>query len=332
VKLQFLIPLVLLTLWLGDQNISQSIGHLGEEVNFLSKFKPFQNLYFLYHDHFSFPLIVLISIGISLCILKKDSKCLLFGLPIFCIYLFFTLIRIKVPRFSIYWIPFFCLFASIALQNIYCYLIDSQKSKWVFVKYGFFGIIILFQISFLPDVRIGYAKGYEKAAQFVLEKTRSPVILFRGYANGQFIFFARKHDPNRQLVVLRGSKIISSSSVFMKNRLKIHLHTKRDIYKALHDLSVHFIVIESIDSSDIPIFKEFEELLKDTSRFKLHKAIKVESNYTRLKNQELLIYENLNYAEINEDKVLELRLPIVGKTIKVKLKKIVTKKFVSDRS
>jgi len=73
-------------------------------------------------------------------------------------------------------------------------------------------------------------------------------------------------------------KIISSSSINYKHKLKIHLNNKDEIVQAIHDMGVQFIVVESRNVSNLEIYDEFRDLLNDESRFKLHKSIEVESN------------------------------------------------------
>ncbi len=322
--LAFLIPLVCITLWLGDQNLEQSIG-IGSRRpsgDWLARLRLFKNLWFLYHDHLSVPVLLLAIIGMGGCFIRKDAGSLIFVLGIVCVYLFFTMIKVKVSRYPMCWIPFFALFAAIGLQKLVAWLERVSKTRKPFIRYAVICLPLILQLSHFPNVFVGYAGGYEEAATYVLQRTRSPVIFFEGYANSQFIFFARKHDPDRQFVILRGDKLISSSSLSYKKKLEIHLHDKEEIHKAFSDLGVQFAVVESINISGMKIYDELRDLLRDSSRFKLHKKVKVKSNISSLKDQTLLVYENLGYEEVTEDQVLHLRLPIVGQTIKVKLKKI----------
>jgi len=80
--------------------------------------------------------------------------------------------------------------------------------------------------------------------------------------------------------------------------------------------------VESNNTTGIKIYDDLRELLGDRSRFKLHNTIPIDSNFLLLKGQKLLIYENMGYKDRREYRVLTLRLPIVGKTINVKMKEI----------
>ena len=181
---------------------------------------------------------------------------------------------------------------------------------------------VAFQLCLLPNVSVGNASGYEEAAQYVLTKTKSPVIFVDGYAHSQFIFFVRAADSDRKFILLRGDKLLASSSISYTYKLQIHLHNKEEIAKTLSDLGVQFVVVESQNVSNVGIYDKLRELLQDSSHFALHKVIPVESNLGKLKNQNLLIYENLNYKSIKQDAVLNLRLPVVGHSINMQLKRI----------
>jgi len=316
-----LIPLVFITLGFGDKKLEPSVD-IFQSMSQFSNLKPLKNISYIYRYHFPLPILVLALIGVIFVCIGKNAKCLIFFCCILSVYLFFTIILVKIPRYPMYWIPFFCFFAAIGLQKLISYLDNFLIFRKSCIKYAIFSLPILLQVSLLPNVFVGYAAGYEEAASYVSTMTKSPVIFFEGRANGQFIFYARIHDPERRFVILRGSKIITSSSLYYKDKLKIHLNDREEIYKTLSDLSVHFAVVESKDTSGIKIYSELRELFKDTSRFKLHPVIEVKSNISSLQGQNLLIYEKLDYQDNIKDQILNLRLPLVGKTIKLKLKQI----------
>jgi hypothetical protein len=324
----FLVPLVCITLWLGEKNLGQSIGYhtssVGGQggVNLFSQFQVFRNLSYLYLNHFPLPILALIALGMLISCIHKDRKCLLFLSTILSIYLFFTIIKTKIPRYPMYWIPFFSLFAALGLEFIIRHIEKVLKYHKIFVRYMLFGLPVVLQVGFWPNVIIGYAGGYEEAAIYSMQNSKSPVLFFEGYANGQFIFFVKKHDLKRQFVILRGSKIITSSSLNYRDKLIIHLNDADDIYRTLSDLNVHIVVVESVNTSGIGIYDELLELLCDTSRFALRKTVNIKTNIKSLIGQDLLIYENLNYNRNIGNQTINLRLPLVGKSVQVKLKKI----------
>ena len=221
-----------------------------------------------------------------------------------------------------YWIPFFSVFAAIALEFVICHFEKVLRSWKTLIKYILIGLPVVLQVGLLPNVFVGYADGYEEAAIYSMQKTKSPVIFFEGLANGQFIFFVRKHDSKKQFVILRGSKIITSSSLDYRDKLIVHLDSADAIHRALCDLNVQYVVVESVNLSEIKIYDELRELLRDTSRFELRNTINIKTNIRSLMGQDLLVYENLNYDNNIGNQTIKLRLPLVGKTIEVRLKKI----------
>jgi len=231
-----------------------------------------------------------------------------------------------------YWIPYFCLFGALGLRWICDRFMKIIKNRNNYFLYAVYAVPVLFQLSLLPNVLVAYASGYKEAAQYIIEKSKTPVVLFEGYANGQFIFFFRILDNDREFVVLRGDKIISSSSISYKHKLKIHLNNKDEIAQAIHDMGVQFIVVESQNVSNLEIYDEFRDLLNDESRFRLHKSIEVESNIPMLKDQKLLIYECLDWKGSKDGAVLKLRLPVVGQTIEIEMDRLNKKNEISNKN
>ena len=323
--LSFLIPLACITIWLGAQNLAQSLG-TGTEFNRFSGSQLFRNIYYLYHNHFSVPVLLLALAGVFFTLIRRNAKSLIYISAILCVYLFFTFIKHKIPRYCMYWIPFFCFFASIGLQQIVYHLEKFIHTPKAAIKYAIWGLPILFQLSLLPNVFVPTISGYQEAAQFVLSRTKSPLILVDGYAHSQFIYFVRILDTDRKFIVLRGDKLLASSSISYTNKLQIHLHTKEEIAKALSDFGVQFIVVESTNISNVQIYDKLRELLSDNAHFALRRSIPIESNIAKLENQNLLVYEDVNYKGINKNATLNLRLPVVGQSINMELKRIIPRK------
>lgn len=318
----FIVPLAFMTLWLGEQNLSQSVG-LDRGFSLLKEIT--ENLVFLYKNHFSIVVILLIMTGVTGILIKKKKNCLFYFTVILSVYLFFTYIKHDIPRYSMYWIPFFCLVAAEGLFFIIKIprIPENISKKLIYVI--IFGTIS-YQLSLLPNVFVGTASGYEEAAKFTIKNSESPVIWFDGYANGQFIFFVNIHDKKKEMVVLRGDKLISSSSISYTNKLEIHLHNEDEILKKLSAMGVQFIVVESINVSGLEIYTRFREMLKNESIFKLIKTIDVKSNNKTLENMKLLVYKKLDWAALDPEQELILRLPVVGQTLKLRMSRVLPKK------
>ena len=321
----FLVPLALITFWLGAQNFAQSVG-AGTKATKIINFKELiENIQFLYEYHFTPLPLCLIGIGVIHCLYRKRKNSLIYLVSILSIYVFFTYIKHDIPRYSMYWIPFFCFFGAhtIIVSTLAISNLTNQKKR--VIACALFGLPVCLQVFSFSKVFIPTASGYGKAAEFVIENSKSPIVLFDGYLNGQFIYFLRIIDKEREFVVLRGDKLISSSSISYKNQLKIHLNNEEEIKKSLVKMGVHLVVVESKNLSKLDIYDRFRRMLSEDPQFKKLKSIKVESNRKELVNTKLLIYENLSWTGLNSDSVIKLRLPVVGQELSLPLKRVLQK-------
>jgi hypothetical protein len=309
-----LLPLAIITVWLGDQNLAQSVGFSSsQEVStwtqrLVSLPEHFVNIF----HQTTLPFLILMIAGMFLSITNSDRNTVFFWLLIITTFIFFSYIVHKNPRYSIFWVPAFSLFAAYPL-----FLLRNKS----YFKY-LYGAIVLgvlsFQVHSIYKIEPSYATGYREAAQFVLDNSHSPTVFVDAYNNGYFTYFMRALDDERSMYVLRADKLLASSSIGAKHWLEIHAHDKRDILEILGKYGIELIVVESKDVSGVEIYKEFRELLR-TGPFTLIKRIPVDASRPTLKNQELLVYRYLKRKPIS-GKTLTLHLPIVGKTIEVPLR------------
>lgn len=313
IMLVLLAPLAAITLWLGKQNLAQSVGtNTGHHhISRLSWRNLSQHFITLYKYHLTLPLLVFSITGMLAAITQKDKKTLYPLCLLLATYLFFTYLIGKNERYPIFWIPVFCLFATLPLY----YLKNKLTSFYIAIIIG----ISIFQIDEIYSKPPNYATGYDTAAQYVLDNQQVPTVFFDGYNNGYFTYFMRALDSERSTYVLRADKLLTSSSISPKHWLEVHVHSTQGIKKILDDYGVDLIVVESRDLSKIKIHQQFRQYLKD-GPFALLKTIPVESrNRPPLKNQQLLIYRYLDRPPASKG-YITLRLPIVGRTIEVPVK------------
>ena len=327
----FLLPLTVMTLLLGDHNMALALkNHASpQQMQIVQEghSQIFVYLYYLYHDHFSLPVLLLAVSGMGIAVFKKDGDSILYGLMIFCVYLTFTLISVKIPRYAIYWIPCFCFFAALAVLEMADYLSHRIKKGKIPIQYILCSLPVIFQLETSFPIHIPHVSGYEDAARYVLTESRSPVLFFTGMGNGQFSFFVRKHDPEKRFMILRGQKIISSSFIHHDHDMDVYLHNPREIYNEFQKMGVQYAVVESpLHAPDIPAYRALMHLLEDSNYFTLRKTVPVEIvPPSRTKDYQLLIYENRNPAPINRNQTLTLHVPVAGRTLKVTLGDLVKK-------
>jgi hypothetical protein len=184
-----------------------------------------------------------------------------------------------------------------------------KKFDWAIVI-----VILIYQINKTYEKQLDYSTGYDSAAQFVLQNCgESPAVLFDGYNNGYFTYFMSALDQKRSMIVLRGDKLLSSSSIFSNHRLEIHAFSQKGIKYIIDEFGISCIVVESRETSNIEIHRIFREYLS-SGPFHLVNEIIVDSNRAHLKNQSLKIYRYLQLKPPTADYLI-INLPIVGQIL-----------------
>lgn len=327
-----LLPLLLITLWLGDQNLAQSIGMspiLGDKV-FAADLLPehisrrltpevlLVHLKQIYQAHLTWPALALSLVGIVWSLFRRDMGAWFWLSFIIVVYIVFTYIKGQNARYPIFWIPAFLVLAAVPLSYL------QTRSRLGFRFYsGCVAATVLWQIVLIHQSTPKFATGYDEAARFVLGNSESPTVFFDGYNNGYFTYFMRALDPERSMYVLRGDKLLSSSSIVSRNRLEVHARDAADVIAILRKYGVQFIVVEDRNTIGLPIHGVLRDVLKNEEDFALVKTIPVDtgtpSTREPLAGVSLLIYEARERG-MPEDGILELRLPVVGQTLRVPLR------------
>jgi len=309
-----LIPLGLVTLWFGDQNIQNAMGPNGQGVAWRPMLiLTWENLKVLFAllvtDHLTLPVLILSLSAMVWAAWRRDPRGLYFALLILSTYFFFSLLEEKSSRYSIFWIPGFTLFAALPLLYL-------RRRKFIhIIATVVLAVVTVYQVTQTYAIAPNYATGYEEAARFIVRESKGPTVFFDGHNNGYFIYFTRAFDPKRSLIILRGDKLLSSSSIMPRQWLKVHAHSRTDLENMIKEYGPSHIVVEAEHRSDILIHQEFRKFL-DQGPFRLVSEIPVQSNRSPLRGQTLKIYEYLNSQPMTA-KQLELRLPIVGQTVRV---------------
>jgi len=162
--------------------------------------------------------------------------------------------------------------------------------------------------------------AYEQAAQFVLADESSdlhPTALYSPFIDtGYFIFFVRKHDSARRLVVLRSDKILTTS---LMGRLSVEDRIQRpdEIYPLLTRYGTKFIVIEDRPSRSV-VLEWLREELKGP-RFIERLRLPFGAEESRLRDSSLVVYEYKNATPPDPDAEIDLKIPLVGREIRVRL-------------
>lgn len=317
-----LAPLAVMTLSFGDMNVYQSIGEIpAGRAPRLSIENWSILLRTLVDKHLTWPVLLLALAGAGAGLVRRDKRMLFGAAGIFAVYVFFSMLVGKNPRYPIFWIPLFALFAAMPLN----YMAKQRKFRLLFSAL-LLGVAV-YQTVLVYRHEPRFATGYKQAAAVALEYRKGPTIFVDAYNNGYFTYFVRQQDPDRDTYVLRGDKLITSASISQKFWLKIHASTFADFRKILDRYAVSVIVVESKDYTGLAPHIAFRKFLK-TDSFRLIDKIPIRSNRNisilpgspPLNGRSLLIYEYLD-AKTDFDSEIILDLPIIGKTIRVKPRK-----------
>jgi hypothetical protein len=162
--------------------------------------------------------------------------------------------------------------------------------------------------------------GYEEAARFVLADAGgqpAPTVLYSASRDtGMFVFFVRKHDPSRRLVVLRSDKLLTTS---LMGQLSVEdrIQSSKEIYPLLERYGTKFIVIEDLPSGSIVLDWLREELKGD--RFIERRRTGVDQSGSARRVPSLVVYEYKGARPADPDAEIDLKLPLVGREIRVRL-------------
>jgi hypothetical protein len=182
-----------------------------------------------------------------------------------------------------------------------------------------FAIVACYQVSSVYARIPIYASGYDKAAEHILDLSKSPTVFFDGHGEAIFVYFMRAFDPNRSMYIFRGRKILSSSVFHSRKGLVVHANSAEDIREIFDKYGIEYIIVESEYRAKIArIHQKLREFL-NSGPFRLVKEIEIESNHPKLIGQNLKIYKYLNAKPITAD-FLEIRLPAVSLTIRAPIR------------
>jgi hypothetical protein len=258
-------------------------------------------------------LLVLTIGGIAASILARDRRILLalFWIGVVLAVVAILTGPIEPARYSLVALPAYCIAgASIASIRV------SGRFAWL--PRAILACGVAAQIWTGRTQRPAGAEGYEEAARFVLADGTAPTVLFSASVDtGYFVFFVRKHDPARRLVVLRSDKMLTTSlmaDLAVKNRIK----SPEEIYTVLERFGTKFVVIED-RPTDSRVLNWLRREVR-TDRFIERRRLPLRSADHRLLNTSLSIYEYREARPPDPDAQLELWLPVAGRTLHVPLR------------
>jgi hypothetical protein len=310
-----LLPLVPLTLKFSQTNVTWVSSKAISSKRSLSRVF----LYYpkaLWNHQLTPPVLILSLVSMGLSLYRREKQALLFWLWIIGFYLQTSYVVVKDPRYIIYWIPAFCLFAATPLH------LPQHRSAKVLIT-SLLLLIAGYQFALAFQSEPEYAQGYEEAAKYVVENPKGESVLFSANVDtGYFIFFVRKHDPLHRLIVLRADKVLATSR--LSRIVEERIAQREQIYEILRDFGVGYVVLEDMAYPSAALEWLRQEVQGE--RFILRKKIPLKSNQDKLWGVSVNIYEYKDYQPAGRGKRLQMNIPLMGDSIGVEFDELLDRK------
>jgi hypothetical protein len=305
------LPLIILTVNMAKGNLIWIFEHPQQHWNLKSLWAYPERIW---RQQLSFPVVILSFLGLALTLVHRRRHEHLFLMWILLLYLELIFIGPNEGRYAIYWVPPFCLFAALVSRFI---RIKALKVAFFLLLTG----ISVYQIYFAVRMEPRYAEGYEQAARFVVENQASTVLYSSNVDDGYFVFFTRKYDRQKKMIVLRADKILATSNLgAIVNEL---ISDPRQIYSTMNSFGIRYLVVENSKSRSRVL--EWVEEEAGSEHFLLRKVIPVRSNYPpELRDVNLLIYEYKDWRPADPKAIIRMNIPLMGKDIVVPLADLTT--------
>jgi hypothetical protein len=187
-----------------------------------------------------------------------------------------------VARYAIYAVPAYCLLAASLAAH-------ARTGTRSMAAHAVLLVLFVLQVRAGAAVEPAGGHGYEQAARSVLSGTAAPTVLYSASVDtGYFVFFVRKHDAERRLIVLRSDKILTTSYM---DRVSVQARIKdaAEIYALLDRYGTRVVVIEDRPSGSDELDWLREEVKGD--RFIERERIPIGTRDRRLQHVDLAIYE-----------------------------------------
>ncbi len=255
-------------------------------------------------------------------ILSKSNVYLLIWA--FCCFILFTIIAQKFARYIIYWVPALCglsAFAFIYIFNkIASYLRLNHYNVFLVLAISIITVFSGFQAFYYPQPSI---RGYDDLAKYILSKIpegKEEIVLYDGYDYGNMAFSLRKFDPQRRIYLFRTSKFFYSAAITKEYGVWSFIDNKAQIIEFLKKYCIKYIIVSHRSEKDIQAAKEFQSLINDNNVVDLIGKFKITANYTPPNySGEIRIYSFKGATDKPLNNELEIPMPSMGKTIKIKL-------------
>ncbi|MBF0271273.1 MAG: glycosyltransferase family 39 protein [Magnetococcales bacterium] len=308
-------PLAALTIWMGKTNLAlafQGMEAAHQNADWTQWAYLRQYLDLLIQYQVTYPVLALAALGVITTLVRRDRNALFYLLLIVTTYLFFTALHsFRIDRYTIFWVPGFALLAALPFHHF--------RDQPLVRRFGWLAIvgIMILQIHQVQTKTPAFTQGHREAALLALQHSKNGRIFMDGINNGYFTYYVRLNDPDRRFHVLRGDKLLHSSSVFTEHWTQIHIRDLQGIQKLFDQYGIDIIVVEAFNYAELEIHQTLRDYL-ETDAFELLRVIPIHSTRSRLIDQTLKVYR-YKHPHPPSNSRISLSVPLVGKTFETTL-------------
>jgi hypothetical protein len=130
----------------------------------------------------------------------------------------------------------------------------------------------------------------------VVEEYKADRVFFSGYYNGNFTFFIRKHDPQRNTRVFRATRELVDIPIMKEFGHTVRVPDQESMLQLLEEKRIRYIVAEEQDRIGIRPLQTFRELLKG-DRFRERDSVRLRSTIEGFTPGRVVLYERLPREE-----------------------------------
>jgi len=313
-----LLPLVPLTLKYSQWNIT-IVTQIGKPARRATSGNFWRFAQGLWTGTFraSLPVLALTLVSLGSAVMRRDRRVLLFVVWVLSVYAGLFLVGIRNDRFFVYWIPAFCALAASATQLGSAMVPRTIGTLLVTAAVGYqFWAGVPANMHTRAFGPAG-AAGYEEAARYVVANRRGDTVLYSAAVDtGYFVFFARKHDVKREMIILRADKMLTTSrggSLDFERRVT----RREEILPLLREYGVGHVVIEDTTYPAGPL-RWLQDIVR-TGDFELKERIPLVSNDRRLTDATLSVYAYNGTVPALRSATLSINVPLMNDRIQVRL-------------
>jgi hypothetical protein len=221
--------------------------------------------------------VILGGAGIVWALFRQPRKYGFFLAWVASCYAVFTALQEKDTRHTMIWVPAVIYLGLVMVEQLFA------GRRWVYLG---FGALFLHTLIVALNTDRPRLWGVEAAARYVTSLPESDLIYYQGSLNGDFIFFVRKYDPQKEKMVAREKQVVATKILSGYGTREI-LTTPEEILNFFQSWGIRYAVVE--DRDFLPELAVVRKVL-DSDAFENVQTFTVESNNPNVQNLRIVVY------------------------------------------